>query len=88
MIEVQFGDKLLEMNVDRLDLEDLIHSKANNISTLILSAIREEMVKDMRRAIGDGDINKANGTEGYLKCLEHLEEFFTVSISEALKESK
>lgn len=68
-----------------MDLDDLVHSKANEISTLILDSIKDAILREMRTNIGIGDINGANQKEGYLKALEDFEEFFKVHIPEALK---
>lgn len=85
MIQIQFGEFLLEADLVKMDLEDLMHSKANEISTLILNSIKDKIIEEMRTNIGIGDVNGANDKNGYLKAIEDFEEFFKVHIPEALK---
>jgi len=84
-MQIQLGEYILEAELDRLELEDLVHSKANKLSTDILLAVKDQVLDDMREAIENNDIQTAAKLNGYLKCIEDFSTLFSVSIPESLK---
>lgn len=85
MIEIQFGDKFIETDLGKIELEDLANSKAGEVSTLILQALKEDMISSMRAAIRTGNDRESAKCDGYLECLEHIETFYKVHLPEVLK---
>jgi hypothetical protein len=84
-MQIQLGDYILDADIERLDLEDLLHSKANKLSLDILGAVKDQILSDMRGAVESNDIITASKMNGYLKCVEDFHTLFTVHIQEALR---
>lgn len=84
-MELNFGERILEANLERLDLEDLQHSKANALSSEIFKAVKESVMNDIRAALRVNDISRSQHLEGYLTCLEDLVDLYEHNIPEVLK---
>lgn len=84
-MQINFGEQVLEVSLERLDLEDLLHSKTNALSSEIFHAIKEAVLKDMRDSIQDSNLSKAQQFHGYMNCLEDLIRFYAVDIPDSLR---
>lgn len=85
-MNLQFGDYILDLNVDQPDMEDLLHSKANKLSTELVKSIKDQVVVDIRTCVANNNIIEASKLNGYLTCLEDLEEMFSVHLEVAIKD--
>jgi hypothetical protein len=83
--ELQFGAEIINVDLDRVELQDLLHSRANELSTIILNAVKERVIAELRSSITQGNMNMSQMSEGYLQCLEDFAEFFTTHLPESLK---
>ena len=85
-MNLQCGSYNLDTNLEKMDLEDLLNSKANLLSIELLKAMKEHLISEMREAVQDGNIAQSNESNGYLKCIEDFAELFQVHLRSAIKE--
>jgi hypothetical protein len=86
-MQLQFGDHVLEADIEPIDLQDLATGETGKIAKLILEAVREQTINLIRDSVRAGKVNEANNLDGYLLALEDLSQFFNEVIPDTLKET-
>lgn len=87
MIQVPFGENYIEVDDDKKpELEDLSHSPTNKI---ILGLVNDQCLskhEELRSAVSEGNLGKAQESNGYIKALEDISAMLSEGLSGSLKE--